>query len=74
MIYYKKIKDYYFVYSDKDIWMFWPFEWIYYKWKILGRNFEIKNLKTWKNVAWIFTNKIYIFEEENWNLIFKQYS
>lgn len=59
MFYKKKENGFFRFKSDKDHFWFGPFEnnWDFTK---LGNNF--RNLKTYKNLVWIWQNKYFIFE------------
>lgn len=71
MINFEKIDNYYFVFSDKDLWKYWPFESLWVKWLFEWKEFllDTKDLKSWKNVVWFFNGKYYFLEENKW--IFK---
>ena len=73
MINYIEIDKKYFVFSDKDIWKYWPFDSIWCKWLFLWDKFEydLSNLKSWKHLVWKLDNNIYLFEEENSRLKLK---
>lgn len=70
MINFEKINDKYFVFSDLDIWKYWPFDSLWVKWVFQWKEFtcDISNLKSWKNAVWLFNSKVYLFEEENWKI------
>ena len=72
MIDFEKVGDKYFVFSDKDIWKYGPFDNLWVKWVFSWENFvlDTKNLKSWKNAVWIFNWKLYLFEEKKWKLIY----
>lgn len=65
MINFKKIDNYYFVFSDKDIWKYWPFESLWVKWLFEWNEFliDVKNLKSWKHTVWYLNWICYFFEE-----------
>lgn len=70
MINYDFLNWYYWLYSDKDIWKYWPFDSVWVKWNFYWWEFEynIDNLKSWKNCIWKFNNEIFVFEEVDSNL------
>lgn len=72
MINFEKIWEKYFVFSDNDIWKYWPFDSLWIKWVFEWKEFicDRKNLKSWRNAIWIFKWKIYLFEEEKSKLNF----
>lgn len=73
MIKYDFVDNKYWIFSDKDIWKFWPFESIWIWWNFKWQEFEIlsiKDLKSRKNVVWYTKWNKFFFEEVNWNLEF----
>lgn len=72
MINSEKIDEKYFVFSDKDIWKYGPFDSLWVKWIFLWDNFlyDLSNLKSHKNVVWIYLGNFYLFEEIKWKLVF----
>lgn len=70
MINFEEIDNKYFVFSDYDIWKYWPFDSLWVKWIFQWEEFiyDFSDLKSWKNTVWILNSKIYLFEEENWKL------
>jgi len=73
MIKYDIKNKYYWLYSQKNIWKYWPFEWSFVKWEFLWKKFDYNttNLKTWKHCVWYFNWKVFLFEEDNDKLFLK---
>lgn len=68
MFYYKEEKKKYYIWSDKSIWQYWPFEWIYVKNKEFGiveKNIDYQEYLWYKYSIWFWENKIFILSE-NW--------
>ena len=66
IMFYKKKENWYFWFkSDKDKFWFWPFE---NDGDFTKLDLNLNNLKTYKNLVWIWKNKLFIFEysEINW--------
>lgn len=71
MIKFDKIDGLYYMYSDKDIGKFWPFDSILIGWVYKWVEFEIPStikLKSWKNCIGYFDENLYLFEENFWKL------
>ena len=64
MFYYKENKFWYFIYSDKIKWEFWPFEGIFCKNKFLWnlkKNLELEKKYPWfKYSLWFSWKKIFV--------------
>lgn len=73
MIKYNIKNEYYWLYSQNNIWIYWPFESVFVKWEFLWKKFncDISNLKTWKHCIWYYNWRIFLFEEINDKLFLK---
>ncbi len=69
MFYYKKEREWYYVWSDKILWKFWPFLGVYcknkYFWDITENNNLEKKYPWYKYSFWETGNKIFIINK-NW--------
>lgn len=68
MFYYEEKNGFYYIFSDKIKWKFWPFLWIFcknkYLWKISENKELEKKYKWYKFSFWITKNKIFIIWKE----------
>ncbi len=72
MIQVEKIHDMFFVFCEKDIAKYGPFEWIWAKGLFEGKEFlyDTSSLKSWKHMVWYFKWNVYLFEEINGKLVY----
>jgi len=74
MFYKKEENGYFYFKSDKDNFFFWPFDNIYFKWEFLKENIDLwLDLKSYKNLVWIWNKKIFVFEyKDKWLTLTKK--
>ena len=73
MFYYEQKKHKYYIWSDKSIWKYWPFEWIYVKNKefwITYKDIDYWKYPWYKYSIWIGIEKIFLLNEDGIEKIF----
>jgi len=75
MFYYEEKKKKYYIWSDKSVWKYWPFEWVYVKNKEMwntDKSIDYGQYPWYKYSVWIWENKIFLFNESWIEKIFEK--
>lgn len=70
MFYTKKTKDWFFLSSDETVGEFWPFQWVFCKWKSEWKFFteiDLEKYNSYKFALWFTKTRVFVLDN-SWQL------